>query len=147
LRDEQFVFRPRHSTSSQLARLVERITRNVGVMRVNGAIFLDVAKPFDTVRIDGFLSKLTLLNFPSYIVHTISSYLKDRTFEAAFLMATSSRRIMRAGVAQGGLTSAVLFSLYVNDIPSPSHHFQLALYFDHTAIISTSRIRRWFSGA
>jgi hypothetical protein len=39
-----------------------------------------VAKAFDTVWIDGLLYKLTLLNFPSYIVHTISSYLKDRTF-------------------------------------------------------------------
>ena len=80
-----------------------------------------------------------LLNFPSYIVHTISSYLRGRTFEASFQTATSSRRGMRAGVAQGGLISPVLFSLYVNDMPSPSHHVELALYADDTAVIATSR--------
>ena len=139
MRDEQFGFRPRHSTSLQLARLVERITRNFGEKRLTGAVFLDVAKAFDTVWIDGLLYKLTLLNFPSYIVHTISSYLRGRTFEASFQTATSSRRGMRAGVAQGGLISPVLFSLYVNDMPSPSHHVELALYADDTAIIATSR--------
>jgi hypothetical protein len=46
---------------------------------------------------------------------------------------------MRAGVAQGGLISPVLFSLYVNDMPSLSHHVELALYADDTAIIATSR--------
>jgi NifB/MoaA-like Fe-S oxidoreductase len=70
-RDEQFGFRPRHNTSLQLARLVERITRNFGERRLTGTPFLDVAKAYDTVWIDGFLYKLTLLNFPSYIVHTI----------------------------------------------------------------------------
>jgi hypothetical protein len=57
----------------QLARLVERITRNFGEKRLTGAVFLDVAKAFDPIWIDSFLYKLTLLNFPSYIVHTISS--------------------------------------------------------------------------
>jgi len=46
---------------------------------------------------------------------------------------------MRAGVAQGGLISPVLLRLYVNDTPSPSHHIELALYADDTAIIATSR--------
>jgi hypothetical protein len=46
---------------------------------------------------------------------------------------------MRAGVAHGGLISPVLFSLYVNDMPSPSHHVELALYADDTAVIATSR--------
>jgi hypothetical protein len=46
---------------------------------------------------------------------------------------------MRAGVAQGGLISPVLFSLYANDMPPPSHHVELALYADDTAIIATSR--------
>ena len=40
---------------------------------------------------------------------------------------------------QGGLISPVLFSLYVNDMPKPSHHVELALYADDTAIIATSR--------
>jgi hypothetical protein len=73
MRDEQFGFRSRHSTSLLLARFVERITRNFGEKRLIGAVFLDVAKAFDTVWIDGLIYKLTLLNFPSYIVHTISS--------------------------------------------------------------------------
>jgi hypothetical protein len=117
MRDEQFGFRPRHSTSLQLARLLEKLTRNCGENRLTGAVVLDVAKAFDTVWIDDLLYKFTLLNFPSYIVHTISSYLLDRTFEASFQTATSSRRGMRTGVAQVGLISHVLFRLYVNDMP------------------------------
>jgi len=84
MRDEHFGYRPRHSTSLQLARLVERITRNFGKKRIRGAVLLDVVKAFDTVWIDGLLYKLTLLNFPSYIVHTISLYIRCRKFEASF---------------------------------------------------------------
>jgi hypothetical protein len=139
MRDEQFGCRPRHSTSLQLARLVERITRTFGEKRLTGAVFLDVAKAFVMVRIDGLLYKFTLLNFPSNIVHTISSYLQSRTFEASFHTATPPLRGIRAGVAQGGFVSPVLFSLYVNDMPSPSHHVDLALYSDYTALTATSR--------
>jgi hypothetical protein len=46
---------------------------------------------------------------------------------------------MRAAVAQGGLVSTVLISLYVNDIPTPSRHVELAQYADDTALIATSR--------
>jgi hypothetical protein len=139
LRDEQFGFRPRHSTALQLTRLVERVSRNFDERRLTGAVFLDVAKAFDTVWVDGLLYKLTTLNFPSYLVKTISSYLNGRTFEASFQTATSTSRSMHAGVAQGGIISPVLFSLYVNDMPSPSRHIELALYADDTAIIATSR--------
>jgi len=51
-REEQFGFRPRHSMSLQLARLVERITKNSGGKRLTGAVF-DVAKALDTVWIEG----------------------------------------------------------------------------------------------
>jgi hypothetical protein len=112
---------------------------NFGEKRLTGAVFLDVAKAFDTIWIDGLLYKLTLLKFPSYIVYTISSYLRVRTFEASFQTTPSSRQSMVAGVAQGGLISPVLFSLCVNDMPSPSHHVEVALYADDTTTIAKSR--------
>ena len=46
---------------------------------------------------------------------------------------------MQAGVPQGGVISPVLFSLYVNDIPTPSRHIELAQYADDTALVVTSK--------
>ena len=120
IRNEQLGFRLKHNRSLQLGHLVERMTRNLGAKYLTGAVFLDMTKTFDTVWIDGLLFKLMLQNFPSYLVHTVSMYLQSRTFEASFQTATSSRRGVLAEVAQEGVITPVLFSLYVNDIPSPS---------------------------
>jgi hypothetical protein len=141
LRDEQFGFIPKHSTALQLARLVERVSRNFGEKRLTGAVFLDVAKAFDTVWVAGFLYKLTNLPYPSY--------LNGRTFEASFHTAISSTRRMRAGVAQGGIISPVLFSLYVNDMPTPSRHVELALLcgrYGHHSHVSTASAPRQIPG-
>jgi hypothetical protein len=46
---------------------------------------------------------------------------------------------MRAGVAQGRLLYPALFSLDVNDIPTPPRHVELVEHADGTALIATSR--------
>jgi hypothetical protein len=46
---------------------------------------------------------------------------------------------MRAGVAQGGLVSTLLFSLYANGIPTSSRHVNIAKYADDTALGATYR--------
>jgi hypothetical protein len=66
LRDEQFGFGPKHSNALQLARLVESV-QELWQKITTAAVFLDVAKAFDTVWVDA-LYKLTVLNFPSYLV-------------------------------------------------------------------------------
>ena len=38
-----------------------------------------------------------------------------------------------------GVSSPVLFSSYVNDIPTPSCHIELAQYADDTALVATSK--------
>jgi hypothetical protein len=55
----------------QLASLVERVSRNLSEKRLTVAVFLDVAKAFDTVWVNGLAYKLMVLNFPSYPVKTI----------------------------------------------------------------------------
>jgi hypothetical protein len=138
LRDEQFGFPPTQSTTLQLAHLVQRVNRNFNERRLTGAVFLDVAKA-QSLWVTGLLCKLTVLNFPSHLVKIISSYLDCRTFQTSFQSVTSTFRGMRAGVAQGGLLSPVLFSPYVNNIPTPSRHVELAQYADDTALVATSR--------
>ena len=137
LRDEQFGVRLHRSTVLLLARLVERVSRDFGEKRLTGAVFLDVAKTFSILWVDGLLYKLTVLNFALYLVKIIFSYPYDRMFEAFFQSATCIRG-MRAGMYQGGIVFPVLFSLYVKDMPTPSHHVGLALYSDDTAILATS---------
>jgi hypothetical protein len=47
---------------------------------------------------------------------------------------------MWAVVAQGGITSPFLFTLYINGIPSASFHVELAFYVDYKTVIATSRL-------
>jgi hypothetical protein len=70
------------------------MSRNFGEERLKGAVYLDVAKAFDNVWFDGLIYKLAVLNFPSFLIRTISSYLKGRTFEASFQSATCTNRHM-----------------------------------------------------
>jgi hypothetical protein len=63
MRNEQFGYLLRHSTSLLLARLVEKITRKFGEERLKDTVFLDVTETFDTVWIDGLLYKQTFLHF------------------------------------------------------------------------------------
>jgi hypothetical protein len=90
LRDEQFGFQPRHSTTLQLACLVERVNRNFDENLLTSAVSLDVAKACDTVCFKGHLYTLTVLSVPSYLVKTI--YLDCRTFQTSFQSATYTCR-------------------------------------------------------
>jgi hypothetical protein len=102
----------------QLARHVESVNRNFDERLLTGAD-LDMAKAFDNLWVKAILYKLTVLNFPFYMVKIVSSFLDCRTIEKHFQTAMSAHRVVEAGVAPGGLVSPVLFSLYVNDIPHP----------------------------
>jgi hypothetical protein len=99
LRNEQFGFRHKHSTMLLPTCLVERMSRKFDEKKLTGPVFLDVDKAFDTVWFDGLPYKITVLNFPSFLVKIISSYLNSRTFEACYQTATFTCIHMRAGVA------------------------------------------------
>jgi hypothetical protein len=138
LRDEQFGFRPRHSTT-QLARLVERVNSNFDERRLTGAFFLDVAKAFHTVWVKGLLYKVTILNFLSYLVKTISSYLDCRTFEMSFQSATSTRRACGLVWCRVNSSPRCCSVCMWTTYPHTPRHVELAQYADDTALVATSR--------
>jgi hypothetical protein len=97
-----------------------------------------VAKAFDTVWVKGLLYKLTVLNFPSNLVKIISSHVYLRPFQTPFQSSMATHRVVWAGMTHGPLLSPVLFSQYVNVVPTLSCHVGLPQYADVTTVGATS---------
>ncbi|GBN40312.1 RNA-directed DNA polymerase from mobile element jockey [Araneus ventricosus] len=68
---QQFGFTPQLSTTHQLLRVVENIHEEKNSNLVTAAIFLDIAKSFDKVWIEGLIHKLIAYKFPQFIVEII----------------------------------------------------------------------------
>jgi hypothetical protein len=133
----QFGFRPKHSTAGQLIHVTEFISHGMNQNKSTGAIFLDVAKAFDTVWHDGLVYKLHTAGLPLVMVKLINSLLQNRVFHAKIGYALSTERAIEAGVPQGSVLSPTLYAIFTADIPKPDGT-KLALYADDTAILTRS---------
>ncbi|GFX36265.1 probable RNA-directed DNA polymerase from transposon BS [Trichonephila clavipes] len=131
-------FRPKCSTVHQLLRVTELIHSGFAKHEATGILFLDIAKAFDKIWHDGLLIKLIRLDFPAPLIKSIHSFLSHRSFRVRVDRILSSPRPIRSGLPQGSLSSPLLFTLYVNDIPqTDSSH--LAMFADDTAVISQNK--------
>jgi retron-type reverse transcriptase len=137
LPDEQFGFRPQHSTSDQILHVTEFIAKSNGQRHSTGAIFLDVAKAFDTVWHGGLVYKLHVAGVPLAMVKLINSFLQNRNFHAKIGNVFSTERDIEAGVPQGSVLSPTLYAIFTADIPKPDQT-KIALYADDTAILTRS---------
>jgi retron-type reverse transcriptase len=137
LPDEQFGFRPKHSTADQLIHVTEFISQGINQNESTGAIFLDVAKAFDTVWHDGLVHKLHTAGVPLAMVKLLNSFLEDRKFHARIGNVLSTVREIEAGVPQGSVLSPTLYAIFTADIPKPDET-KIALYADDTAILARS---------
>ncbi|GFT98487.1 RNA-directed DNA polymerase from mobile element jockey [Trichonephila clavipes] len=135
---QQCGFRPKCSTVHQLLRVTELIHSGFAKHEATGILFLDIAKAFDKIWHDGLLIKLVRLDFPPPLIKSIHSFLSDRSFRVRVDKTLSSPRPIRSGLPQGSLSSPLLFTLYVNDMPQTdlSH---LAMFADDTAIITQNK--------
>ena len=136
--NEQFGFRRKHSTTHQLLRVAELIHQNFAIKSSTAILFLDIARAFDKVWIQGLVHKLIKLQIPNMLVKIIHNYLTNRSFCVRYNGLLSSFCNILSSVPQGSLLGPTLFNIYLNDIPH-HHKTQLAMYADDTAIISTSK--------
>ncbi|GBO11667.1 RNA-directed DNA polymerase from mobile element jockey [Araneus ventricosus] len=135
---QQFGFSAQLSTTHQLLRVIEHIHEGKAKHSATAAIFLDIAKAFDKVWIQGLIHKLIAYHFPPYIIKIICSYLQDTYFTVAVKDTDSSSRKLNAGVPQGGILAPYIFVLFLNDIPQ-QRNITLSLYADDTAILSQGK--------
>ncbi|GFS64241.1 RNA-directed DNA polymerase from mobile element jockey [Trichonephila clavipes] len=133
--DIQHGFRKETSTCHQLLRATNIIISGFNNHATTGGIFLDVEKAFDRLWHNGLIFKMINLNYPPYLIHTISDYLHNRTFQVKIQATISKIGHIQAGSPQGSLLSPILYNIYTYDFPT-SPLVDICLFADDAAILS-----------
>ena len=90
--------------------------------------FLDLAKAFDCVNHDILLTKLRQYGIVGSTYLWFKSYLFNHQQRVSFQGHLSEWGVVSAGVPQGSILGPLLFSTYMNNLPTVVRHSQLAKY-------------------
>lgn len=98
------------------------------------AVFLDLKRAFETVDRKRLLAKLRKFGFSQRVVSWFAGYLNGRSQQTKVNGYISDRIPNDLGVPQGSVLGAILFVLYVNDMPQQLKKTFINLFADDTLI-------------
>ena len=130
-------FRSLHSTLTALLDMSNQWCFNIDRGMVNGVIFLDLKKAFDTIDHEILLMKLACYGVDDQSLLWFRSYLNDRQQICHVNGVYSNKDFITCGVPQGSILGPVLFLLYINDLPKCLDHSIARLFADDTNMTFT----------
>ena len=132
--NDQYGFRPRHSTELAAVRFVTDLIKDMDNYKIPTTVLIDLSKAFDTLNHDILLSKLGYYGVSGVELRLLSNYLSDRVQYVEYLGAISQSRSIGVGVPQGSILGPLLFLIYINDLPNSSDMFNILMYADDTTL-------------
>ena len=131
LTSHQFGFRKSYSTELAATNLYDRLLNNLDRKDITCAIFLDLAKAFDSVNHKILLQKLEKYGVRGIPLRLIESYLSNRWQYVKINSNSSDLERIDIGIPQGSILGPLLFLIYINDLPNASNFF-VKLFADDT---------------
>ena len=134
----QFGFRKSHSTELAVTNLYDSLLKKLDEKDITCAIFLDLAKAFDSVNHTILLQKLEKYGIRGIPLKFLESYLSNRWQYVKLNGKCSDLERIEIGVPQGSILGPLLFLLYINDLPNASNFF-VKLFADDTFLSLSSQ--------
>ena len=121
--DSQSGFRPNHLTCTALISAVNLWLTNMDAGKLNGSVYIDLKKAFDTVDHNILLRKLSCYGVNDNALQLLNkSYLINRTQRSYVNGVLSTEQYVSCGIPQGSILGPFLFIIYVNDFPKCLQH-------------------------
>jgi hypothetical protein len=137
LSSSQHGFRANHNTITASIHCLHFIYKALDAHDHAPAVFLDVAKAFDSIDHSILLSKLEHYGIRGVALSWFKNYLASRLQYIHINSSSSNLAPVSTGVPQGSILGPILFLIYINDLPNScgNNKFNFILYADDTTII------------
>ena len=123
-----------HSTETALIHSTDAILTSIDKKELSAMVLLDMSKAFDSINHNILLLKLQDVGISNSSLAWFQSYL-DHRYQVVRVHSTLSNALpLTSGVPQGSILGPLLFSVYINDLPSVPRKCTTECYVDDTKL-------------